>query len=308
MALSILGTSVAENYAKTAIFGATFGDPVNPALGGCLTERDFNTIGAGAVTVFYEAPLAAKDPTAAPAAYGTENAANSAISIPLNNFFNDDKRLWNEVITSVPYAKGQAELNKLANKTARQNGRTEIACLITEGTAASYTLAGTETEDQKYAIMYKAITDAAVDMRAGGLTPRMALVSPKMYDYVVRIAGAALKSDEANRRLIGYEVGYYNGMWWVMTPLIGEGVATTDAYKYFDSTNSGTAITVAETTIASVPAIIIDGAYFVSLERITSFGLKDGAPVFNGVLAAMDSMLGVKVLDTKAVRVVRPNS
>jgi hypothetical protein len=127
-----------------------------------------------------------------------------------------------------------------------------------------------------------------------------------MYDYVVRLAGAALKSDEANRRLIGYEVGYYNGMYWVMTPLIGEGVSTSDAYKYINY--AGSAVTVAGTTIDDVPAIIIDGAYFVSLERITSFGLKDGAPVFNGVLAAMDSMLGVRVLDTKAVRVIRPNA
>ena len=304
MATVIGSMSVAENYQKAAKFGATYGDPINPALGGCLTELDFDTINAGAVQIFYESPLTASDPAAAPADYSGSAAANSLVTIPMNNFFSDLKKMYGAQLSSVPYDKGLAELDKLANKGARQNGRTEIACLITEGTAQGYTLAGTETDEQKLEIQYKAIQKAIDNMRGYACFPKMAIVSPEMYGYIVRTAGAALKSDEANKRLIGYEVGYYNGIWWVMTPMLGSHAS--GAYKYYNSASS--LVTVAEATVQSVPAILIDGEFFVSIERITGYGLVPGEPVFNGVGAVYDNMLGVKLLDAHAAYVVRPNA
>lgn len=304
MATIIGSMSVAENYQKTAKFGATYGDPINPALGGCLTELDFDTVNAGAIQIFYESPLAASDPASAPADYNGSAAANSLVTVPFNNFFSDLKKIYGAQLSSIPYNKGLAELDKLANKGARQNGRTEIACLITEGTAEGYTLAGTETDDEKLAIQYKAIQKAIDNMRGYACKPKMAVVSPEMYGYIVRTAGAALKSDEANRRLIGYEVGYYNGMWWVESPMLG--AHASGAYKYINAT--GTTVTVAEATVQSIPAILIDGEFFVSVERITGYGLLDGGVTFNGVGAVFDNMLGVKLLDAHAAYVVRPNA
>lgn len=304
MATVIGSMTVAENYQKTAKFGATYGDPINPALGGCLTENDFDTIGAGAVEIFYESPLATSDPTAAPADYSGSAAANTVIHVPFNNNFADLKKMYGAQLSSVPYNKGLAELDKLANKGARQNAKTEIACLITEGTAQGYTLAGTETDDEKLAIQYKAIQKAIDNMRGYSFRPRMAVVSPEMYGYIVRTAGAALKSDESNRRLIGYEVGYYNGLWWVESPALG--AHASGAYKYYN--NVDTLVTVSEATVQAVPAILIDGEFFVSIERINAFGLKDGAVSFNGVGAVYASQLGVKLLDTHAAFVVRPNA
>lgn len=304
MATVIGSMTVAENYQKAAKFGATYGDPINPALGGCLTELDFDTVNAGAIQIFYESPLAASDPASAPADYSGSAAANSLVTVPFNNFFSDMKKMYGAQLSSLPYNKGLAELDKLANKGARQNGRTEIACLITEGTAEGYTLAGTETDDEKLAIQYKAIQKAIDNMRGYSCFPKMAVVSPEMYGYIVRTAGAALKTDEANRRLIGYEVGFYNGMWWVMSPMLGSHAS--GAYKYINA--AGTTVTVAEATVQAVPAILIDGEFFVSVERITGFGLVNGEPVFNGVGAVYDNMLGVKLLDAHAAYVVRPNA
>ena len=89
-----------------------------------------------------------------------------------------------------------------------------------------------------------------------------------------------------------------------MSPMLGAHVS--GAYKYINA--AGSTVTVAEATLQSIPAILIDGEYFVSVERITGFGLVPGEPVFNGVGAVFDNMLGVKLLDAHAAYVVRPNA
>lgn len=307
MAVVISDISCAENYQKVAKFGATYGDPIVPELGGCLTELDFNTIDAASVSIFYEAPLAATTPASAPAVYGESNtsqAVNTLKTVPMNNFFDKMTTMFGAQLSSLPYDKGAVELSKLANKSAKQNANVEIACLLTEGSTSKYTLAGTETDEEKLALQYKAVLTAIDTMRGYGCFPKVAIVSPTLYGYVVRIAGAALKSDEANKRLIGYDIGFYNGIYWVMTPAIG--ALAPAAISYYDY--AGIPHSVTKAVLNTVDAIVIDGEFFCSIERINGFGLKDGGTNFNGVGATMNSQLGVRLLDAHAAYAVLPNS
>lgn len=282
MAVVVGTVNCAENYQKVAILGSAVGDPIVPGLG-CLNENDFDTVDAASVALFYEAALAKGDPASAPAPYNLADAANSLINIPMNNYFDDAKRIYSAQMNSLPYDKAATELTKQANKAARQNGTAELACLINEGTSKS----GTAITDSNINSIILADISA---IRGTGANPGIAVCSPEFYAKLVLAAGKSFDTNVGNELWMNAVAGRYLGVTWIESPLFAAGM------KYNDST--GTAKTVDG---SGIEYVMWDGSKFAAVNRINEFAIKDGGALFSGVAACMTSQLGVKVLEKGAV-------
>lgn len=282
MATTIGTISCAENYQKVAIMGSTVGDPI-PAGIGCLTEADFDTIDAGSVSLFYESSLAELNSESVPKDYVNTGASNTLITIPMNNFFDDSRKIYAAQATSLPYDKAATELTKLANKSARQNACTELACLATEGTKKA-------GEEITSANIKQTILDDQSAIRNTGANPTIAVCTPEFYAKLVIAAGESLKTVEADNRWLSAIVGSFLGIYWVSSPLL----AKTDV-TYINAAGTKTAA-----AFTDVDYVMWDGSKFAAINRINEFAIKDGGAVFAGSAACMSSMLGVKLLEATA--------
>lgn len=308
MAVTIAGVGCAENFSDVAIFGATYEDPIIDGVG-CIPQSQIDTSNAAAVSFAYLAPEDTVDPAATPLPYGQaamasngaiKQTSNSIKTITLNNFFDDAIGMYGQVLDSVPYDMAADNISLLSNKASRENLNMEVACLVYEGTASTYTVAGTETADELLALKYAQVKKAISDMKKTNFKPRFALVSQDIYDKVVAEAGAAFTGDIRNEIAFTGDIGRYNGIIWAATPVLGK---TSGSVKYIDA--GGTTRTV---DISYVDAIFIDGGYFASVNRITGLALKDGGAYQSGVVATLDRRFGAKLLNQSAAFVVRKNS
>ena len=282
MAVVIGSVNCAENFQKVAIIGSSVGDPIPEGLG-CLTENDLDTVDAGSVALFYEPALSAEDPAAAPAAYTTKDASNTLITVPMNNFFDSAKRIFSAVGNSLPYDKAATELTKQANASATQNAKVELACLANEGTSKS------DVDVTANNVIDVALSDI-ISIKNTGASPKIAVCSPDFYALLVKAAGDALKSVEANERWLNASVGRFLDTYWVSSPILALENAT-----YYDSTGTKRVVPLTGTAY-----IMWDGTKFVAVNRINEFSIKDGGASFSGVAACMSSMLGVKLIEPKA--------
>lgn len=285
MAIIVGEINCAEKYQQVAVMGSSVGDPI-PAGIGCLTENDFDTIDTGSVTLFYEPALAAGNPSDAPSDYyqgDIQSGSNELINVPMNNFFDDARKIYSAAANSLPYDKAATELTKLANKAARQNASAELACLATEGTV----IRGTEiTADN----IKQIILDDQAAIRNTGANPTIAVCTPSFYSKLVIAAGESLKSVDANERWLNATVGTFLGAVWVSSPLLAGA-----SVNYYDAQGS---LKTADFT--GVEYIMWDGSKFAAVNRINEFSIKDGGALFSGSAACMSSMLGVKLLEKKA--------
>lgn len=285
MAIIVGQVNCADKYQQVAVMGSSVGDPI-PAGIGCLTENDFDTIDTGSVSLFYEPALAASDPSDAPADYYQSNLTNSSnelINIPMNNFFDDARKIYSAAANSLPYDKAATELTKLANKSARQNASAELACLAHEGTAVREAASTAATIKQN-------ILDDQSAIRDTGANPTIAVCTPAFYAKLVIAAGESLKSVDANERWLNATVGTFLGVIWVSSPLLAGA-----SVKYYN--NQGSLQTV---DLTNIEYIMWDGSKFAAVNRINEFSIKDGGALFSGAAACMSSMLGVKLLEQKA--------
>lgn len=290
MATLISGVNCAENFQKVAIFGSSVGDPIEPGIG-CLNEEDFDTIDAGSVAIFYEpalAPNAAISP--APEDYSNTAATNELITIPLCNFFNESRKVFSAVSSSLPYDKAAAELTKLANKAAATNACAELACLIAEGTEVVGGTYSNPTDDASKTAFNTYLMSFVSQIRSTGANPTIAVCNPDFFSKVVIAAGSAFSSEEANIRWANATAGRYLGVLWVSSPLL-----THESLQYYNP--AGTSHNVTPTGINFV---MWDGSKFAAINRITEFAIKDGGALFSGQAACMSSMLGVKLLEKSA--------
>ena len=289
MAVTIGVANCAENYQRVAILGSSVGDPIPEGIG-CLSEADFDTIDAGSVALFYEPSLEAANPANAPSAYTAQDATNKLITVPMNNFFDDSRRIFSAVGNSLPYDKAATELTKQANKSAYQNAKVELACLCNEG-----------TQKGDVAITTININDVILNdltaIRNTGANPTIAVCSPEFYAKLVVAAGDALKSVEANDRWINATVGQFLGVYWVSSPIL-----TQSGVHYYNRSGEDTTVDLSKTAY-----IMWDGTKFAAVNRINEFSIKDGGANFSGVAACMSSMLGVSLLE-KTACVARNNN
>lgn len=290
MATLISGVNCAENFQKVAIFGSSVGDPIEPGIG-CLNEEDFDTVDSASVAISYEPALDAETPSNAPKDYANTAATNSLITIPLNNFFNDSRKVFSAVSSSLPYDKAAAELTKLANKSAASNGCAELACLITEGTTIEGTYTA-PTDDASKTAFNTYLMSFVSKIRGTGANPTIAVCNPDFFSKVVIAAGSAFSSEESNVRWMNATAGMYLGVLWVSSPILAK-----SSIAYYDST--GTLKTVTPST-TGVNFVMWDGSKFASINRINEFAIKDGGAMFSGQAACMSSMLGVKLLEKAA--------
>lgn len=285
MAIIVGEVNCADKYQQVAVMGSSVGDPI-PAGVGCLTENDFDTIDSGSVSLFYEPALEANDPSEAPTDYyqgDLQSGYNELINIPMNNFFDDARKIYSAAANSLPYDKAATELTKLANKAARQNASAELACLAHEGTAVHATASTAETIKQN-------ILDDQSAIRDTGANPTIAVCTPSFYAKLVLAAGESLKSVDSNERWLNATVGTFLGVTWVSSPLLASASA-----KYYN--NQGVLQTV---DLTKIEYIMWDGSKFAAVNRINEFSIKDGGALFSGAAACMSSMLGVKLLEKKA--------
>lgn len=282
MATIISGVNCAENFQQVAIMGSSVGDPIPDGIG-CLTEADFDTIDAASVAIFYEPALTASEPSNAPQPYTAQDATNQLITIPLNNFFDDQRRVFSAQSTSLPYDKAAIELTKQANKSASQNAKIELACLAHEGTAVS-------GDAITAANIVDTILGDITTIRNTGAAPTIAICTPEVYTKLVSAAGDSLKGAESDARWLNAQVGYFLGVLWVAHPALAK-----DTASYYDK--SGTKQTV---DFTNVQYIMWDGSKFAAIERITEFSIKDGGASFSGSAACMSSMFGVALLEKTA--------
>lgn len=285
MAIIVGAVNCADKYQQVAVMGSSVGDPI-PAGIGCLTENDFDTIDAGSVSLFYEPALAASDPSEAPTDYYQSNLTNSSnelINIPMNNFFDDARKIYSAAANSLPYDKAATELTKLANKSARQNASAELACLAHEGTVVRGTAITAENIKQL-------ILDDQSAIRNTGANPTIAVCTPDFYAKLVIAAGESLKSVDANERWLNATVGNFLGAVWVSSPLLAGA-----SVKYYDAAGSLQTV-----DFTGIEYIMWDGSKFAAVNRINEFSIKDGGALFSGAAACMSSMLGIKLLEKKA--------
>ena len=290
MATLISGVNCAENFQKVAIFGSSVGDPIEPGIG-CLNEEDFDTIDSGSVSIFYEPAIKIGDLSNYPSDYLNTAANNNLITIPLNNFFNDSRKVYSAVSSSLPYDKAAAELTKLANRAASLNGCAELACLITEGTTieGAYTA---PTDDASKTAFNTYLMSFVSKIRSTGANPTIAVCNPDFFSKVVIAAGSAFSAEEANVRWMNATAGMYLGVLWVSSPILAESKIT-----YYDNTGTRKDVTPVTT---GVNFVMWDGSKFASINRINEFAIKDGGAMFSGQAACMSSMLGVKLLEKAA--------
>lgn len=287
MAVTILSTNVAEKYQKQAMVGNIALDPIPRGIG-CLSEANFDTIDAGSVSIFYEPALAAADPTSAPADYNLEGASNSLVTIPFNNYFVSAIKMYNAQLNAVPYKMAAIKLDQVLKKDSNSKGRSEIACLINESNTQ-------ETAPATPEALAEAVLAARAKISSSGNAANIVLCSPEFMAKVILAAGAAFRTERANQIWTSATTaGEYLGLYWVETSMLG--ADATDTYKYNDSTGASKTATPSE-----VDYIMWDGSKFASIQRVNEFGLKDGGAIFSGVAAVSDNVMGVKVLDPKAV-------
>ena len=285
MAVVIGSVNCAENFQKVAIIGSSVGDPIPEGLG-CLSENELDTVDAGSVALFYEPALSAADPAAAPAAYTTQDATNTLVTVPMNNFFDSAKRIFSAVGNSLPYDKAATELTKQANASALQNAKVELACLVNEGTVKSdVDVVGGDGGN----VIDVALSDITA-IKSTGASPKIAVCSPDFYALLVKAAGDALKGVDSNERWLNASVGRFLDIYWVSSPILALENAT-----YYDSTGTKRVV-----PLTGISYVMWDGSKFVAVNRINEFSIKDGGASFSGVAACMSSMLGVKLIEPKA--------
>ena len=289
MAVTIGVANCAENYQRVAILGSSVGDPIPEGIG-CLSEADFDTVDTGSVALFYEPSLEANDPSSEPSAYTAQDATNKLITVPMNNFFDDSRRIFSAVGNSLPYDKAATELTKQANKSAYQNAKVELACLYNEGVQVGEVAITTSNINE---VILKDITT----IRNTGANPTIAVCSPEFYAKLVVAAGDALKSVEANDRWINATVGQFLGVYWVSSPIL-----TLSSAYYYNRSGEYSAV-----DLSQAAYIMWDGTKFAAVNRINEFSIKDGGANFSGVAACMSSMLGVSLLEETAC-IVRLNN
>lgn len=285
MAIIVGEINCADKYQQVAVMGSSVGDPI-PAGIGCLTENDFDTIDAGSVSLFYEPALAASSPNDAPSDYYQgviQSGTNELINIPMNNFFDDARKIYSAAANSLPYDKAATELTKLANKAARQNAMAELACLALEGTVVHGEASTKDTIKQH-------ILDDQSAIRDTGANPTIAVCTPTFYAKLVISAGESLKEMESNERWLNATVGTFLGVVWVSSPLLAGSNA-----KYYNNQGS-----LEGAAFENIEYIMWDGSKFAAVNRINEFDIKDGGALFSGSAACMSSMLGVKLLESTA--------
>lgn len=290
MATLISGVNCAENFQKVAIFGSSVGDPIEPGIG-CLNEEDFDTVDSASVAISYEPALDTGAPSNAPKDYVNTAATNNLITIPLNNFFNDSRKVFSAVSSSLPYDKAAAELTKLANKSAASNGCVELACLISEGTeiVGEYTA---PTDDASKTAFNTYLMSFVSKIRSTGANPTIAVCNPDFFSKVVIAAGSAFSSEESNVRWMNATAGMYLGVLWVSSPILSK-----ELLVYYDNKGYSKSI---NPVSKGVNFVMWDGSKFASINRINEFAIKDGGAMFSGQAACMSSMLGVKLLEPTA--------
>lgn len=308
MAITISGVGCAENFSEVAVFGATYEDPIVEGVG-CIPQSRMDATNALAVNIFYLPPETAVDPGATPLPYAQSASAvsgaikgmsNTVKTVALRNFFNDAISLPYQLLDSVPYDAAADAITGLSNKASRENLNMEVACLVNEGTASTYTATGSETADQLLALKYGQVKKAISDMKKTNFKPRFALVSQDIYDKVVEVAGAAFTGDIRNEIAFTGDIGRYNGIVWAATPVLGQASASVKYYDY-----AGTPRTV---DISGVEAILIDGDYFAAISKLNNLSLKDGGAYMGSVVATQDRQFGATLLNTSAAFFVRPNA
>ena len=214
------------------------------------------------------------------------NAADTLISIQLNNSFQESDKSYGVALESIEANVADAMLSEVTAKIQGGYNQSALACLVNEGTATSG--GALTTENIKSELI--AARTAVVKKKARANT---VLCSPDTFGLILDAAGAAFTPNINERMTNDGQVGRFLGMTFIEC----SGLAATNA-TYYDHT--GTKKTA---TLSAVDFIMYDHDAFSVVSNLEAFRLMDGGKDFIGVLAQGELNTGYRVTNADRVTV-----
>ena len=214
------------------------------------------------------------------------NATDSLIPILLNNNFQESDKAYSVALESIAANVSEEMLSNVVEKIRGGFNQAGLACLVTEGTAAS---GSALTVDNIKSELIAART-ATVKRKARA---NSVLCSPDTFGIILDAAGAAFTPTINERMTNDGQVGRWLGMNFIECT----GLSAANA-KYYDSTN-----TLKTATFSGIDFIMYDFDAFSAVSNLEIFRLIDGGKDFNGVLAQGEMNTGYKVTNKDRVTV-----
>lgn len=222
-----------------------------------------------------------------------EAAADTLVQCIFNNNFQKSKKIYGVQAAAVQMPVAEEHLALATNEVAEGKNLSALACLISEGTAASATTVITTTT------VVDDIVNARKEIVKAKGTADVVLCSPDFFATILAAAGAKFLP-VTNEKIIaaagGGQIGSYMGMLWIEC----NGFASTSAVSYYDHAGAKTDVTAAN--LAKVDFIMYDHNAFGCGDNFNIARLVDSEN-FAGTKAQVEDNAGFRVLEPACVRV-----
>lgn len=225
-------------------------------------------------------------------------AADTLVQCTFNNNYQRSKKIYNVQAAAVAYPIAEEHLALAINEVGEGKGLSGLACLITEGTAATGTDAITPDNFQQTVLgVRKEI------VKAKG-TADVVLCSPDFFATMLDYAGNKY-TPTTNEKILaaaaGGQVGNYLGMLWIEV----NGFSHNAQITY--NNEAGQVKNVTQQNLSKVDFIMYDHTSLGIGDNFNMARLRDSER-FSGTLAQVEDNVGFKVLDKAVVRVRSTNT
>lgn len=222
-----------------------------------------------------------------------EEADDTLVQCVFNNNFQKSKKIYGAQAAAVAFSVAEEHLALAVNEVGEGKHMSALACLITEGEAATKTTAITVANFKSEVL---AVRKEIVDSK--GVADIM-LCSTSFFATMLEFAGEKY-IPSTNEKLLaaaaGGQVGNFMGMTWFEV----NGFSNTENITYFDYSDTEKTVTAAD--LALVDFIMYDHNTLGTGDNFTMARLKDSER-FAGVLAQTEDNVGLRVLEPTVVRV-----
>lgn len=222
-----------------------------------------------------------------------EAAADTLVQCIFNNNFQKSKKIYGVQAAAVQMPVAEEHLALAVNEVAEGKNLSALACLISEGTAASAT-----TEITASTVSGDIVAVRKEIVKAKG-TADVVLCSPDFFATILEAAGSKFLP-VTNEKIIaaagGGQIGSWLGMLWIEC----NGLSSTSNISYYS--HAGTKVNVTAANLANVDFIMYDHNAFGCGDNFNIARLVDSEN-FAGTKAQTEDNVGFRVLESACVRV-----
>jgi len=244
---------------------------------------------AGVVKIYKTTRDAAIKPGAPGRDFSHSESLNSLIDIPINNNFQNSKKIYKVKANAVPYEMAEEALATAIKDTKEGWEITAISLLADTGTES------TDFDTITISNIKTKVMTLKKTMRKNKAEPGVILASVDVYATAVEAAGEKFTPVFNDRVTVEGKIGRWLGFTWIEANMLSE---ENQVATYIDA--SGTEV---EVDLSDVDLIMYDYRAFSIVTNLEAADMVNGQPDFVGSYAQVEYNAGFKVKNATKVLV-----